>query len=161
MERNSCESRLIRAIEIASHRPDGGRAGGVGVLEHFRILKIGLSIPKTKLFQRIDQRVDVRMKQGMLNEVRRLHRQGVSWKKLDGFGLEYRFLSRYLRGLLTKDEAVAQLKSASHHFAKRQMTWWKRDADIHWVTNQTQALSLVNRMLCVATSLRHRVLPGQ
>jgi tRNA dimethylallyltransferase len=70
----------------------------------------------------------------------------VSWKKLDAFGLEYRFLSRYLRGQLTKAEAVTQLKYAIQHFAKRQMTWWKRDHDIHWVV-PSQAERLVTTFL--------------
>lgn len=135
--------RIIRALEIllaTKTRPP----------KHYpplRILKLGLRLPNQKLFSRIDRRVDERMKHGMLAEVARLHRQGLSWKKLDAFGLEYRFLSRHLRGQLTKPAALTQLKSATHHFARRQMTWWKRQADIHWVTSPTQAQKLIRSLL--------------
>ncbi len=153
--------RLIRAIEIAtvttpparggaaSRFPTPGgitRTGAVGELPQFRILKIGLSVPKAKLHRNIDRRVDQRMRQGMLNEVRRLHHQGVSWSRLDAFGLEYRYLGKILRGTLTRTDAIDKLKSATHDFAKRQMTWWKRDQSIHWVT-PTQATPIVKRFL--------------
>ncbi len=159
--------RLIRAIEIATNHtplPEGGRAylsgrqaGGVGAprarrgagvvaLPVLHILKLGITIPKPRLHKNIDRRVDQRLRGGMVAEVRRLHRQGLSWRRLDAFGLEYRFLSRYLRSQATKKEAVVQLKSAIRDFAKRQMTWWKRDTEIHWVT-PTQATPLVRRFL--------------
>lgn len=140
--------RLIRAIEIAKGAPlpEGGRVGGEGELPQFRILKLGLKIPKIKLHRHIDRRVDQRMRRGMLNEVQRLHRRGLSWERLDAFGLEYRYLAKILRGTLTMAEGVQQLKSATHHFSKRQMTWWKRDQDIHWVT-PSQAVPAVNRFL--------------
>ncbi len=135
--------RLIRAIEIASYR-DHVRAPEFPSL---RVLKIGLNVPRVELYRRINRRVDSRMRQGMAAEVRRLHESGLSWKRLDDFGLEYRWLSRYLRGRLTKAEAVRQLKSVSHDFAKRQMTWWKRDRDIHWIDRPKQAERLVRSFL--------------
>lgn len=135
--------RLERAIEIASY--GGNRKAPT--LPPMRILKIGLSLPRTILNRRIDHRVDVRLRQGMVAEVRRLHETGVSWPRLDNFGLEYRFLGRYLRGQISKTEAVNQLKSATHDFAKRQMTWWKRDHDICWVSNQNHASSLLRAWL--------------
>lgn len=135
--------RLIRAIEIASVRhPPSAIA-----LPPMRVLRIGIKMEKTALRRRIDRRVDARMRAGMLAEVRRLHTHGLSWKKLDNLGLEYRFLSRRLRGILKPPQADQQLKSAIRDFAKRQMTWWKRDDDIHWVTNPAQASGLVTTFL--------------
>ena len=141
--------RLIRAIEIATGQPPPvpGRGEGVGALLPFQTLKIGIRLDKNQLRRNIDRRVDVRMNRGMVAEVKRLHQQGLSWKKLNAFGLEFRFLSHYLRGQLTKPEAVQQLKSASRDFAKRQMTWWKRDQDIHWITKQAQASKLARDFL--------------
>ncbi|MEK7637140.1 MAG: tRNA (adenosine(37)-N6)-dimethylallyltransferase MiaA [Patescibacteria group bacterium] len=141
--------RLIRAIEIASYQPPPLTRRGeevVGV-PPMRVLKIGITRPKTMLHRNIDRRVDTRLRQGMIAEVRRLHRHGLSWKRLDDFGLEYRYLSRYLRGQIAKTEAVRQLKSAIHDFAKRQMTWWKRDQDIGWVTKGQQTDKLVRTFL--------------
>lgn len=140
--------RLIRAIEIATNHtplPEGGRAGGVGV--HFQILKLGISLPKPRLHRNINRRFKKRLRQGMIAEVRQLHRQGLSWRRLDAFGLEYRYLSRYLQGKLTKAEAITQLKSAIRDFAKRQMTWWKRDGEIRWVSNKKTAERMVRAWL--------------
>jgi tRNA dimethylallyltransferase len=62
----------------------------------------------------------------MIEEVERLHKQGVSWKRLESFGLEYKFVSQYLQGKLNREEMIEKLKIASHQFAKRQMTWYRR-----------------------------------
>lgn len=148
--------RLIRAIEIANSNIHPGSILK-NTLPSMRIIKIGIHLEKVMLHRNIDRRVVQRMKKGMLQEVRQLKKLGLSWKKLDAFGLEYRFLSRYLRGQLTKVEAVEQLKSATHEFAKRQMTWWKRDHEISWITKQSQASRLVKKFL----SLWSRKLPQQ
>lgn len=134
--------RLIRAIEVASvkHAPKSP------ALPTFHILTLGTKISKSKLHRNIAQRVDQRLRQGMINEVRRLHQQGLSWKRLDAFGLEYRFIAAYLQEKITKAEMITQLNSAIRHFAKRQMTWWKRDQEIHWIS-PTQAAPLVKKFL--------------
>jgi tRNA dimethylallyltransferase len=135
--------RLIRAIEIARGTPTIQSTP----LPPFDVLRIGKTLPTKKLFPQIDRRVDRRMKQGMVREVEQLHEGGVSWKKLESFGLEYRFLSLYLQGKLTKAEAVMQLKSAIHYFSRRQMTWWKRDQSIHWIKSEAQAVKLIQSFL--------------
>jgi tRNA dimethylallyltransferase len=135
--------RLERAIEIASTKNQFDQPQ----LPPLNVLTVGINFPRPVLNNRIDRRVDQRMRQGMIAEVQRLHQQGLSWKKLDAFGLEYRFISRYLRGHITKSEMNVQLKSAIHDFAKRQMTWWKHDTNIHWVTKKTDAQRLVTRFL--------------
>ncbi len=134
--------RLIRAIEVANDK----KTRTFPVLPPFDILQLGTKISKPKLHTNIARRVDRRLQAGMINEVRQLHRQGLSWKRLDAFGLEYRYLAAYLQKNITKPEMVAQLNSAIRHFAKRQMTWWKRDQDIVWVT-PTQAIPLVKKFL--------------
>ncbi len=133
--------RVIRAIEVASFK---GKVT-TPLLPPMNILKIGITLPKKRLYQNIDRRVDFRMKQGMLNEIRKLHAAGLSWKKLDSFGLEYRFLGRHLQAVVNKQEAITQLKSAIHHFAKRQMTWWKRDQDIIWISPHKNPSALVKK----------------
>ncbi|MBN2687150.1 MAG: tRNA (adenosine(37)-N6)-dimethylallyltransferase MiaA, partial [Deltaproteobacteria bacterium] len=74
---------------------------------------------------------------GMVDEVKRLHDDGTSWEKLSFFGLEYRYVSLYLRGSLTCDEMVATLATKIGQFAKRQDTWFRRmerrGTAIHWI----------------------------
>ena len=122
--------RLVRAIEIAH------ALGKVPKLAHnspFTMLMIGLRVPSETLSERIHVRLLKRMKLGMLAEVKTLHEKGVSWKRMEELGLEYRYLSRYLRGTLTKDEMLQALEKEIIHYAKRQRTWWKRNDRIQWI----------------------------
>ncbi|MBI4491993.1 MAG: tRNA (adenosine(37)-N6)-dimethylallyltransferase MiaA [Chloroflexi bacterium] len=132
--------RVVRALEVALSAPGAavGRQGEPLV----RALQLGLSWPRAELYRRIDRRVDERLAQGMVDEARRLLAQGVSHGRLEAFGLEYRFLSRSLRGELPSLEAMAaQLKTAIHAYARRQLTWFRRDPRIHWLdaTGDAQA----------------------
>ena len=100
----------------------------------------------------IDERIDERLihrleKEGMVEEIKKLRKNGVSWKRLDDFGLEYRFIAKYLKGELTYDEMAKKLSIASHQFAKRQMTWFKRDKRIKWIKNYNQARKFVKGFL--------------
>ncbi len=139
--------RLIRAIEIANaHIPPEGMSPVIDRRD-WRVLKIGLSLPRQKLYTRIDRRLDARIRQGMVAEVRALHERGLSWKRLDAFGLEYRFISRFLRHQYTKPEAIQFLKGAIHDFTRRQLTWWRKDTTIHWIPKPDRASGLVMRFL--------------
>ncbi|MDO8520675.1 MAG: tRNA (adenosine(37)-N6)-dimethylallyltransferase MiaA [bacterium] len=138
--------RLVRAIEIAR------ALGHVPPLEAktpYDPLFIGIILPTEKLAKRIHRRLLSRMKAGMLNEVRGLHRHGVSWKHMEEFGLEYRFCARYLTKKISKEEFLLQLENAIKQYAKRQMTWWKRDKRIHWITptQKTEALRFIKTLL--------------
>lgn len=123
--------RLIRAIEIAQE------LGEVPKLKktkkEFETIKIGLAFPDNELKRRIYERLIKRIKKGMIKEVEKLHESGVSWKKLESFGLEYRYVSFYLQKKMTKKEMIEKLFSAIWHFAKRQKTWWKKDKEIIWI----------------------------
>ena len=77
-------------------------------------------------------RLFARIRQGMIAEAKRLHRKGLSWKRMDELGLEYRYLARYLRGTITKDEMIEQLNKAIWQYARRQKRWFKRDKNIVW-----------------------------
>jgi len=109
----------------------------------YDMLILGVKFPLEELYRRIDKRLKERLKEGMISEVKKLHKAGVSWKRLDEFGLEYRFVSRYLRGLITKEEMEEQLRLAIHHFAKRQLTWFKRNQDIKWIKDKKEAEKLI------------------
>jgi len=129
---NKNRVRLVRAIEIAKI------LGAVPKFklqknEKYEFLQIGLTLEKKSLKTKVQNRLLKRFKSGMVAEVRKLKRSGVSWKRLEEFGLEYRFIARYLRGELNKKEMAEKLTTAITQYAKRQMTWFKRDKRIHWV----------------------------
>jgi len=137
--------RLIRAIEIikATKKP----IPSLKKKPLFNTLILGITHPQKKLYQLIDQRLKKRFKQGMISEIKKLHKQGVSWQKMYNLGLEYRYLGQYLQSKLKRQEMEEQLKNAIHHYAKRQMTWFIRDKRIHWVKNQRQAEKLIKKFL--------------
>ncbi len=135
--------RLIRALEIVETL---GVVPERRTTSPYHVLKIGISLPRAKLYRNIDRRVDGRMP-GMLNETRRLHAQGISWKRLEGFGLEYRWMSQILKKQLTRREGVLRLKGDIHAFARRQLTWWRKDGTTRWITNRRSAERLAARFL--------------
>ncbi|OGZ08645.1 MAG: hypothetical protein A3C13_01875 [Candidatus Lloydbacteria bacterium RIFCSPHIGHO2_02_FULL_50_11] len=99
------------------------------------------------------------MKKGMVAEVKRLHAEGVSWKRMEAFGLEYRYLARYLQKNITKKEMLVMLENEIAHYAKRQMTWFKKDKDIRWVPkkNSAKAKVLVKKFLEQTPRLNRRL----
>lgn len=124
--------RLIRAIEIAS-------AGYANSAAHansprYDCLQFGLTWPREILEERIKKRLRDRLANGMIDEVAGLRSRGVSDIRLDKLGLEYRYITRYLRGeLRTVDDLFTQLEIAIRQFAKGQLTWFKRDSRIIWL----------------------------
>lgn len=137
--------RLIRAIEIA--KIQGRVPELVPQPSSLNPLFIGIRKDQNTLYKLIDKRLLERLDAGMISEVKKLRKAGISWKRLESLGLEYRFVSLYLQGRLTYDQMVVQLQSAIHKFSKRQMTWFKRDSRIHWVKNEKQAEKLVKKYL--------------
>jgi len=100
--------------------------------QKYEFLEIGIKTDNEKLKKLIHNRLISRIKIGMIDEIKKLHKNGVSWEKLDNFGLEYRYVSRYLRGLLNKEEMLKQLETKIWQYAKRQRTWFKKNKKIKW-----------------------------
>ena len=114
----------------------------------YQFLKIGINWPLEVLAKRIDQRLVERLeKEGMIKEVKRLHQQGVSWQRLEEFGLEYKWVSWYLQKKVNYDEMVKGLSQEIKKFAKRQMTWFKRDQEIKWLRNYGKIEGVVRDFL--------------
>jgi tRNA dimethylallyltransferase len=134
--------RLVRAIEIAEHT---SRHGSRDAIERPEIvpLVIGVRWDRAVLRERITRRLRERLGQGMIEEVQRLRDTGVSWERLDEMGLEYRYVSRYLRGEMTRDEMFETLNIRIRQFAKRQDTWFRgmerRGIAIHWIDGADEA----------------------
>jgi len=118
----------------------------------YDFLILGLDTPKEILCPRILKRLQDRLeRQDMSGEVKRLHREGVSWKRLESFGLEYRYLSFYLQNKITYDVMAEKLFTAICQFAKRQKTWYRRWAKqgkkIHWIKDLDEAQRLIKDFL--------------
>ena len=125
--------RLIRAIEIAKGLKGKKHFPKITSNPKYSVLYIGLDLPTEKLYKNIDFRLLQRIKKGMLKEITRLHKQGVSWKRLEDFGLEYRYVARFLQKKISKEQMLTELSYAIKHYAKRQRTWFKRNKEIHWL----------------------------
>lgn len=126
--------RLIRAIEIVIKIKTTKTKNKVDknlTIVNFlsnNILKIGLTAPRQILYRRIDERVVDRINQGMIEEVKKLHKSGLTFERMRQLGLEYRVLVGYLEGeIISKEDLVKILQSKIHGFARRQMTWFKKD----------------------------------
>ena len=104
-----------------------------GKTPRFDLLKLGVTWPREVLKQRIDERLEKRLRQGMVDEVRAMLEDGVSEEFLVKLGLEYKYLTWYLTGKIGYEQMVEELGSAIKKFAKRQMTWFRRDPRIHWL----------------------------
>lgn len=140
--------RLIRYFEILKK----GKAGENKLKGKYEYLLIGLTWPRKELCDRIYKRLTNRIeRESMIEEVKRLHKEGVSWKRLESFGLEYKFVSRHLRGKLKYDEMVEKLNIAIRQFAKRQMTWYKRwekqGKKIYWTRDRKKINKLISDFL--------------
>ncbi len=124
--------RVLRALElcISTGKPYSSFRSGRVRKRDFEIEKIGLSRPRKLLYERIDRRVLDMMDAGLLDEVRSL-RQYRHLPALNTVG--YRELFDFLDGRISLDEAVSLIQQNSRHYAKRQLTWWRRDKSVRWL----------------------------
>lgn len=123
--------RVLHAVEICrmTGQPYSSFRTNTVKERPFRILKIGLMRPREELFERINRRVDQMMANGLLDEVRRVYPHR-ALNSLNTVG--YKELFAYLDGLCSLDEAVAKIKRNTRVYARKQMTWFKRDESIRW-----------------------------
>ena len=138
--------RLIRALEIIIKTKKPIPLFKT-YLFPYPILFIGIKKTKDELQQLIRKRLLKRLKQGMVKEVERLRQQGLSWKRLEEFGLEYRYVAQYLQKKIIYQAMTEKIQKESEHFAKRQMTWFKRDQRIRWIEDKEEASQLVKEFL--------------
>lgn len=129
--------RVIRALEFYEE------SGGKLISEHnererskespYNFAYFVLNDRRERLYERIDRRVDQMLEQGLIKEVQRLRDMGYTKDMVSMQGLGYKEILRYLEGELTLEEAVYILKRDTRHFAKRQLTWFKRERDVIWL----------------------------
>lgn len=143
------QQRLVRAVEKAEA---GGYADAARV-PRYDVLQLGCTYPRDVLHRRIDHRLRARLDAGMVQEVASLRAAGVTDAFLEGLGLEYRYLCRYLTGQLkSEDELVDELGRAIKRFAKRQVQWFQKDK-VLWLdmahAPAAQAVEAMERFLYV------------
>ena len=122
-------NRVMRALErLAADDYRPGRRS-----PRYETLKLGVTWDRETLKDRIDRRLRRRLEEGMVQEVRGLLEAGVSPEFLMKLGLEYRYLTRYILGDMGWEQMVLELGNAIKKFAKRQMTWFRREENLHWL----------------------------
>ena len=140
--------RLVRALEIISalgHVPAFSTKDG----PWWNVLWIGISRDKKELEKLIRARMHARMKAGMISEAIKLHRKGLSYRKMESFGLEYRSLALFLQKKMTREELEEKIVRDSLNYAKRQITYWNRNRKIIWFDMRYKAriLKIVSNWL--------------
>ena len=136
--------KVLRALEVyrqtsvplsRAHRDAQGRAAP------FHALTLGLTMNRAELYRRIDDRVDVELANGLVVETRTLLAKGYSRDLVSMKSLGYRQMAEYLEGECSFDEAVRRLKRDTRRFAKRQMTWFRKESGLRWVEVQPEESS--------------------
>jgi len=126
--------KVIRALEGASN--------GKGIAEFseltartgdYDVLLIGLTRDREELYDRINRRVDIMVEQGLFGEVEELLEMGLQEEDISMKGIGYKEVIAYYDGQMTEDEAIDKIKQNTRHLAKRQLTWFRRYEDMHWI----------------------------
>jgi len=141
--------RLIRAIEIADSLGGSTSKDSVDNFPKWEFLQIGIKTDKEILWERIEKRFLLRIKLGIITEAKRLHQAGLTYKRFSEIGLAHKYLVFYLKGKITKDKFIEESIRAEKKYAKRQLTWFKRDKRIKWFSfdDETKIKNTVSTFL--------------
>jgi tRNA dimethylallyltransferase len=141
------KNRIIRNIEICLNQNIKRKTSTTLPIKDYIV--IGIDPGREKIRQRITSRLEKRLENGLIEEVENLLSKGLTHERLNYFGLEYRFISKYLQNIYTKEELFDKLNSAIHQFAKKQMTFFrrmeKRGITINWINNND--INLIQKIL--------------
>lgn len=145
------EKRAVRAIEIEQFYADNQEIDTR--MPELRSLVVGIKYDRQSRRKRITQRLQQRLDEGMVDEVRNLIDSGLSPDDLIYYGLEYKYITQHLMGELTFDQMVEKLNTAIHQFAKRQMTWFRRmerqGTNIHWLDGYQSMEEKIERVMAL------------
>jgi len=129
------KNRIIRNIEICLNQEIKRKKITILPIRNYTV--IGINPGRTQVRKKITNRLKQRLENGLIEEVENLLNKGITHERLNYFGLEYRFVSKYLQKIYTKDEFFSKLNSAIHQFSKKQMTFFrrmeKRGIKINWI----------------------------
>ena len=137
--------RVIRALEICigTNLPYSSYTGKLKKKRKFNSIIIGLNGEREKIYQRINRRVDLMIEKGLLDEAQKLHPN----KELNALQtVGYRELFSFFEEKITKDEAILEIKKNTRRFAKRQLTWFKKDPNIYWFDFETDTTKILKKI---------------
>jgi len=141
------KNRIIRNIEICTNGYNNNKPNDLLPIKNYKV--IGIFPGREKVRQNITERLKERIKNGLIEEVEDLLKNNVNHERLNYFGLEYRFISEYLKNAYSKEELFKKLNSAIHQFAKKQMTFFrrmeKRNIKIEWIEKNN--ISQIKKLL--------------
>lgn len=138
--------RVERALEILLHTKKPLSESRAVTPPPYRILMIGIKVDRDELKKKIIKRLEQRLGEGLIQEVKRFKRI-LSNQRLNSLGLEYAWVNHFLNRQISKQELILGLSGAIANFAKRQMTWFKKDKRIKWVKNLSEAIMLVKKSI--------------
>lgn len=154
------QPKLIRAIEVclASRQPMSELwKQAREPLRGFRILRLGLDPDRTALYERINQRARGMFDSGLIEETQRLmQKYGIAARALDSLG--YKQAAEFLDGKISRDEALRSAQQAHRNYAKRQMTWFRREPDVHWLQGFGDDPKIEREALALVTAEADRTL---
>lgn len=139
--------RLMRAIEVSEWEKSGRQVDRRGKgLKNVEALFIGLTLPREELYRRIESRVHERLRSGLLNEIESLVKSGLTWDLQSMNTLSYKEWKKYFEHSCTEQDAVFEWIRHEKNYAKRQITWFRKDKRIHWfdTTNKDYPKEVVN-----------------
>lgn len=139
--------RVIRALEICTFTGQPISKLRTKKPPVVDVFLIGIKRTREEIRRRIDASINRMMEEGWPEEVRELHESGLAWDAPGLTSIGYKQIGSYLRGEIMLDEAIKLAKIATHQYAKRQETWFRRDPRIHWVQNDEQGLELIKQWL--------------
>lgn len=138
--------RLIRALEVVRNTGESFFSQRKKSPSKYDTLELGIKIDREKLYKRIEKRVDLQIKDGLVNEVKKLSKKyDFSLPSMSSIG--YRQIGYFLRGEMSLEEAIDVLKRDTRRYAKRQITWFKKNEKIHWIKGLGESKKLIEKFL--------------
>ncbi len=138
--------RVIRALEVVLSTGESFLKQQKKGKSLFNVLQLGIKVDKENLYERINKRCEKMIEAGLIQEAKRLA-QKYSWELPSMSGIGYRQMRDYIEGKMTLEEAIEWLQMDTRHYAKRQMTWFKKDEKIVWIENEKQAEKKIDEFL--------------
>lgn len=138
--------RVIRALEVVLSTGESFLNQQKKGKPLFNVFQLGIKMEKDNLYDRINRRCEQMLETGLVQEAKKLS-QKYSWDLPAMSGIGYRQMRDYIEGKMSLDEALNWLKQDTRHYAKRQMTWFRKDDRIHWVENEKQAEKLIAKFI--------------